>query len=229
MKRTVIDDVCDARDDERGMRMTASMRGRRGFVAMVLIVGAARSVQVQGRPLVEMAGGYQFLKLQSEDLDAAGISTWFPLGWFAEAAAHVSSGLALVAQLGGHYRSESASLMSNAAGIVDYSVNVHTVLGGARIIARREDGLTGFVHVLAGATRIGLATTTTTTSVPPAPLQNEASSSELAMQIGGGFDFPLTSRWSGRMTADYLRVFNEGEPTTGFRVAVGWVVPLSRR
>jgi hypothetical protein len=28
--------------------------------------------------------------------------------------------------------------------------------------------------------------------------------------------------------ADYLRLFTEGEPTHGVRVAVGWVVPLVR-
>jgi hypothetical protein len=100
-----------------------------------------------------------------------------------------------------------------------YSLTVHTFLAGARV-GRREDGLTGFFHLLAGTTRVGL----TLSSAAPVG----GTTTDFTLQAGGGFDFPLTSRWSGRMTADYLRLFTQGAPTHGVRVAVGWVVPLVR-
>jgi hypothetical protein len=194
------------------------------------VAGVAGPSRAQDRPRVELAGGYQLLKLQSEPLDAAGVGTFFPIGWFFEADAAVSSGLTLVAQVGGHYQVEStpAPLM-DVPGTDDDSLKVHTFLGGARVVGRRADGLTAFFHLLAGGTRVGLTRSSTTpipgTLVPW--LGAGGTTTEFTLQAGGGFDFPLTSRWSGRVTADYLRVFTGGAPTHGARVAVGWVVPLA--
>jgi hypothetical protein len=132
-------------------------RAIRVVIAVAVVAGVAGSAWAQDRPGVELSGGYQFLKLQSDTLDAAGVGTFFPVGWFFEAAAPVSTGLALAAQVGGHYRSESAPLMFvGVPGAADYSLNVHSFLAGARVVGRREDGLTAFFHVLAGATRVGL-------------------------------------------------------------------------
>ena len=200
-------------------------------IAVALVGGAAGSVWAQDRPGVELSGGYQVLKLQNEALDAAGVETLFPVGWFVEAAAPVSTGLTLAGQVGGHYRSESArSMFLGVPRAVDYSLKVHSFLAGARVVGRREDGLTAFFHVFAGATRVGL----TLSEEPLAGgiqvplLGRDGATTEFTLQAGGGFDFPLTSRWSGRVTADYLRLFTEGAPTHGVRVAVGWVVPLAR-
>jgi hypothetical protein len=76
---------------------------------------AWQSRRAQDRPRFEPAGGYEILKLQSEPLDAAGVGTFFPLGWFFEAAVPVSSGLTLVGQLSGQYRSVSAPSTSVVA------------------------------------------------------------------------------------------------------------------
>ena len=202
----------------------------RVVIAVAVVVGVAGSAPAQDRPGVELSGGYQFLKLHDEALDAAGIATFFPVGWFVEAAARVSTGVTLAGQLGGHYRSESAPLMLvGVPGTDDYSVNVHSFLAGARVVGRREDGLTAFFHVLAGATRVGLTRSAALVDGIPIPLLGgDGASTASTLQAGGGFDFPLTSRWSGRVTADYLRVFTEGATIHGVRAAVGWVVPLAR-
>ena len=193
--------------------------GIRAAITVATVTALAEPAQAQRRPGVELAGGYQLLRLQSEPLTSAVVGTFIPFGWFFEAAAPVSSGFTLVGQLGGHYRSESASGTFMAGPTADdYRLNVHTVLAGPRVIGRREDGLTAFFHLLAGATRVGLTRS-------GSPLE---STTDLTLQAGGGFDFPLTSQWSGRMTADYVRVFTERLPTHGVRVAVGWVVPLAR-
>ena len=106
---------------------------------------------------------------------------------------------------------------------------MHTFLAGARLVGRREDGLTAFFHLLAGATRVGLNLSAAVSAGIPIPLVgSDGATTERTLQAGGGFDFPLRARWSGRMTVDYLRLLTEGAPTHGVRVAVGWVVPLSR-
>jgi hypothetical protein len=172
-------------------------------IAVVVIAVVTEPARAQNRPRIELAGGYQILNLQ----------TFFPVGWFFEAAAPVSSGLTFVGQLNGYYRSVSTP----SASLVPQQEHqkVHSFLAGARLVGRREDGLTAFFHLLAGGTRLGLT-------------QVGGSTTELTLQAGGGFDFPLTSRWSGRVTADYVRLFTEGEPAHGIRVAIGWVVPLGR-
>lgn len=100
----------------------------------------------------------------------------------------------------------------------DRSLNAHSVLTGARVVGRREDGLTAFFQVFGGPTRVGGTWCAAAASV----------TTPLTLEAGGGFDFPLTSRWSERLTADYLRISTTCEPTYGFRAAVGWVVSLSR-
>jgi opacity protein-like surface antigen len=84
--------------------------------------------------------------------------------------------------------------------------------------------------MLAGATRVGLTLSAAALAggIPVPLVGGDGATTEFTLHAGGGFDFPLTSRWSGRVTADYLRVFTEGAPTHGVRVAVGWVVPLAR-
>jgi len=175
-------------------------------IAVVVIAGMTEPARAQNRPRVELAGGYQILKLHSESLDAAGVGTFFPIGWFFEAAAPVSSGLTLVGQLSGDYR--SVSVPSASVVPLQEHEKVHSFLAGARIVGRRDDGLTAFFHLLAGGTRLGLT-------------QAGGATTEFTLQAGGGFDFPLTSRWSGRMTADYVRLFTEGAPTHGVPVAIG--------
>jgi hypothetical protein len=69
---------------------------------------------------------------------------------------HIRSGWRSPDKLEG-YRSESAPLtVVGVPAAADYSLNVHSFLAGARVVGRRDDGLTAFLHVLAGATRVGL-------------------------------------------------------------------------
>jgi hypothetical protein len=49
--------------------------GIRVAIAVAIAVGAAKPAGAQDRPRVELAGGYQILKLQSGPLDAAGVGT----------------------------------------------------------------------------------------------------------------------------------------------------------
>jgi hypothetical protein len=196
-------------------------------VVAVVLVAAAESAGAEDRPRFELAGGYQILKLQSEPLAAAGVGTFFPLGWFFEAAAPVSSGLTIVGQVSGQYRSVSAPSTSVVAPQPAGHLDVHSFLAGARAVGRRDDGLTAFFHLLAGGTLVGL---TQSAAVPvPGPLLPllgvGGGTTAFTLQAGGGFDFPLTTRLSGRMTADYVRLSTKGEPTHGVRVAIGWVVP----
>jgi hypothetical protein len=200
-------------------------------IVAALVAGVAKPAPAQDVPRVELAGGYQILKLKSEPLDAAGVGTFFPLGWFFETAASVSSGLTLVGQVSGQYRSVPAPSPSvPVPQPAEGHLTVYSFMAGARIVGRRYDGLTAFFHLLGGGTRVGL----TQSAMAPVPgsllplLGVGGATTEFTLQAGGGFDFPLTSRLSGRMTADYVRLSTEGEPTHGVRVAIGWVVPLGR-
>lgn len=196
-------------------------------IVVAIVAGVAHPARAQDPPRLELAGGYQILKLRSEPLDLSGAGTFFPLGWFFEAAAPVSRGLTLVGQLNGQYR--SVSRLPTTSGVVpaEGDLRVYSFLAGARLVGRREDGLTAFFHLLAGGTRVGLSHSAPVPGSLLPLLGAGGATTELTVQAGGGFDFPLTSRWSGRVTADYLRLFTEGEPTHGVRVAIGWVVPFA--
>ena len=203
----------------------------RVVIAVAVVAGVAGSARAQDRPRVELAGGYQLLKFLSEPLDAAGVGTFFPVGWFFEASAPVSSGLTLVGQLGGHYRSESAAVtFMGIPGADDYSLKVHSFLAGARVVGRRADGLTAFFHILAGATHVGLTLSSAAavrgTLVPL--LGADGATTDFTLQAGGGWDYPLPARRSARVTVDYLRLSTVDAPTHRVRVAVGWVLPLAR-
>jgi len=133
------------------------MRMIRVALAVAVVACATTPARAQDRPRVELAGGYEILKLQSEPLDDAGVGTFFPLGWFFEVAAPVSSGFTLVGQLSGQYRSvsqPSASVVIPQA--AEEHLKVYSFLAGARIVGRRDDGLTAFFHLLAGESRVGL-------------------------------------------------------------------------
>jgi hypothetical protein len=200
--------------------------------AVVLVVGTAGSAQAQSRPGVEIAGGYQFLKLSTEEVDGVGIKTTLPIGWWIEGAAPVTRWLSLAGQVTGNYRSESVPLpLFDTPAEGEYTLDVHTFLGGVRANRRLDGGLVPFGHVLAGATRVGLALSATATAggVPFPLIEEDASTTEFTVQVGGGFDFALRRRWSGRVGADYLRLMTEGGGVNAFRVVVGWVVPVSRR
>jgi hypothetical protein len=100
---------------------------------------------------VEVAGGYQFLALRSQT--AVSHNACFPVGWFGEAAVPVSKGVTVVGELSGHYRRESAPAVLTAP--PQHSrATVHTFLAGARVVGRRDDGLSAFFDVFAGVSRM---------------------------------------------------------------------------
>ena len=203
----------------------------RCVTAGAVLLGAMESAHAQDRPVVELAFGYSLLKLHSGPLATAGVGTLFPAGWFFEAAVPLSDGIALVGQLDGQYRWKSKSLdLAGPPGAAGYTLRAHSVLTGARVIGRRADGLTAIFHLLAGTTRLGL----TLSAAAPVPgtlvplVGPEGARSQFTLQAGGGWDYPLRRGLSARVTADYVRVSTADGPTHGYRVAVGWVVPLRR-
>jgi hypothetical protein len=84
--------------------------------------------------------------------------------------------------------------------------------------------------VLAGVARAGFSGTASATSggTPIFGFDADESSTDFAMQFGGGINLNVSERAGLRLAADYLRVFGEDAGVNAFRFAVGVVIPLSR-
>src|SRR5262245_61459531 len=109
--------------DMHVMRGFALAAGVLGLVALsALPARAAEITPASG----EIAAGYSYLNDSTS-------STSFPAGWFFSAGAHINEGFAVVGDISGNYKSETAS----AGGVtVTGSAKVHTFLAGPRMMGR---------------------------------------------------------------------------------------------
>jgi len=199
-----------------------------GLVAMAAGAAPASAQLVQG---AELSAGYQFLQISNDDFDEADVDTSLTKGWYADVSGNLNEWLAIVGQVSGNYKSDSASVtIAGVTTAAEYELSVHTFLGGARLSSRRNPAITPFGQVLAGLGRAGFSGTASASAggAPIFGFDADESSTDFAMQFGGGINLNVSERAGLRLAADYLRVFGEDSGVNAFRFALGVVIPLSR-
>jgi len=179
------------------------------LIVLVAIVGLAAPAWAQDVPAAEISGGYNLLKFTDETL---------PGGWYADVAGNATSMFGIVGQVSGNYKSVDVLGVS-----VD--TKVHTFMGGARVTARVNSPLSGFAQVLAGAARADGSSDLSGLL----PFAVSDSTTDAALQIGGGVSYIPSRGVGARVGADYVRIFSEEEGTNVFRFSAGVIVPLGRR
>ena len=156
----------------------------------------------------------------------------YPAGWYFSAASNVTRWLGLVGEASGSYRSEDATYLE---GTVNFSEKrrVYTFMAGPRFF-HKTGRIAPFAQVLAGVAHLRLQQSETRTV--PGPQGQPAgvgiwnpTSSDFALQPGGGIAVYLTERVGLRIAGDYRwiidadddEVLNELRLLTGFTLHWG--------
>lgn len=172
---------------------------RVGLMVALLTVVVAGPAMAQVTPSVEIGLGYAYLR--DEDIDEN-----FPLGWYADIAGNINDSFALVAEVGGNYKTVSEGEDED----FDVKLSVHTLMGGPRL-SMRGDGANFYLQVLAGGARGSVSF-----------LGESDSVTDFALQPGVGIEF------GGRGTrlrigADYRHIFSEGDSASQWRATAAIV------
>jgi Outer membrane protein beta-barrel domain len=180
---------------------------------VVLALGSLGLVAFSAQPARadggDITAGYSYLY----DSDS---STGFPAGWFLSAGANITDAFAVVGDVSGHYKSESAS----SGGVtVSASTHIYTFLAGPRVVGR--SGPLGFYgQFLVGAARAaGGATATfggTTVSA-------NASDTEFCYAPGAGLDFGVGSNAAARIGVSERLIHSTGGTSKEFQLQLGLV------
>jgi opacity protein-like surface antigen len=188
----------------------------------VAVAATAAPVSAQTTPKVELSGGYQFLNFSLD-----GENESMPVGWYFDVAGNLTPMLGVVFQVGGNYKTfdESVSIGGITA-TASADLKVHEFLGGMRVNLRSGSAIVPFGQVLVGGVNgsVKVSASTTIPGQPPITFEDEDSTTNFALQAGGGVNFRLTDAIGLRAGADYLRVFAEDEGANLFRFHAGVVI-----
>jgi hypothetical protein len=158
----------------------------------------------------DITAGYSYLY----DSDS---STGFPAGWFLSAGANLTDAFAVVGDVSGHYKSQSAS-----SGDLTFSASTHiyTFLAGPRVVGR--SGPLGFYgQFLVGAARAsgGFTSTFGGTTVSSA----NVSDTEFCYAPGAGLDFGIGSNAAARVGVSERLIHSTGGTSKEFQLQLGLV------
>lgn len=194
----------------------------RALVFCVAAMAAAAPVSAQTTPRIELSGGYQFL-----NFSLSGESESMPVGWYFDVAGNLTRMLGVVFQVGGNYKTFDRSLaIGGLTASATADLKAHNFLGGVRANFRSSSAVVPFGQVLVGGINgsVKVSASATIPGQPPIAINNEDSSTDFAIQTGGGVNFGLTDRVGLRAGADYLHLFAEGDGANLFRFHVGVVI-----
>jgi opacity protein-like surface antigen len=187
-------------------------------LATAFLALAAPAMAQQKTPKVEVSGGYQLLHF------ASGVNETFDKGWYADVAGNVAPWLGIVFQVSGSYKTLQETMTEqDVTGTATAELKAHQFMGGARFNARVNERVTPFGEFLVGGFH---GSSNVSVSVIQAgqtlfATSTGASSTDVAMQVGGGVNIMLTTSAGIRAGADLIRVFESGEQFNLFRVAAG--------
>jgi opacity protein-like surface antigen len=169
----------------------------------------------------EISAGYQFLNFVVDGEDES-----MPKGWYLDVSGNLTPMLGIVFQVGGNYKTfEETVTAGGITATATADLKVHEFLGGVRVKAKGSPALVPFAQVLAGGINgsVEVSSTTTIPGQPPIAFSDSDSSTNFALEVGGGVNFGLSDKTGLRVGADYLRVFEEGGGANLFRFTVGIV------
>jgi hypothetical protein len=173
-----------------------------------------------------LSAGWRLLHAASAGVDGDGET--MPAGWYGDVAYDVDEMISLVGDVSGAYKSSSfEETVLNTTVSRDASFKTHTFMGGLRFSARQNPSMIPFVQVLFGAAHqsTNVDEVVTRPGLPPVTRVIDASSGELAFDIGGGLTFNATENLDMRVGASYLRIGGDGGGN-GFRLSLGAIFPF---
>lgn len=194
----------------------------RVLVICLTAVAVAVPVSAQSTPKVELSGGYQFLNFSLD-----GENESLPVGWYFDVAGNLTPMLGVVFQVGGNYKTFDESVtIGGITATASADLKVHEFLGGVRANFRSGSAVVPFGQFLVGGINgsVKVSASTTIPGQPPIAFDDEDSTTNFAIQAGGGVNFGVTDSIGLRAGADYLRVFAEDAGANLFRVHVGVVI-----
>lgn len=173
-------------------------------------------------PLVEVSGGYMFMRDFSDRPNADG--TNFPAGWYFSGAVNPYRWFGVVGEASGSYKNH---FDVNYSGLrYSNDARVLTFMGGPRFF-RKVGRVVPFAQVLAGVAHMRLKTRFSKPFIPG--LDNiQESVTDFAVQPGGGVTVLLTEHVGARVAADYRSIINFDEDgndyTNEVRVIAGFTL-----
>ena len=197
-----------------------------GFCLAALAV--AIPVSAQTTPRTEISGGYQFLTFSVDEdtsLDGVDNSESLPKGWYVDVAGNLNPMIGIVFQVGGNYTTfAESSAIGGGTFTATADLDVYQFLGGVRLSARNNPKLVPYGQLLVGGIN-GSIELSTSSTIPGLPsFSEEDSTTNFALEVGGGVNFGVAENVGIRFGVDYLRVFAEDAGSNVFRFHAGLVV-----
>lgn len=195
------------------MIVAAHMRNSSAFLICVCAlalcaVPRGAAAQASSGPSTEFYGGYSYLRDPGNSILAvtSGDDS-FTIGWAAGIAHPVWRAVAAVGEVSGHYKTKTTL-------DEDVSLSFHAFMGGPRV-STRAGQFVEFVQILAGVARGHGSAFGVTESV-----------TDLALQPGGGVDYPIGRRLAARVELDYrwIKGAEHRSPASQFRAVAALVV-----
>jgi opacity protein-like surface antigen len=184
-----------------------------GLCALLLVPPPGAIAQEVGTPpipVVEVTGGYAFLRDTSADETV-------PRGWLLSGAVNANQWFGVVGEVSGAHKTFDAEPFATT------KVSLYTLMGGPRFFYK-QGRVAPYAQFLVGSAHARTKFTGMMGNGPQSVFRN--SDTRFAVQPGGGVTLYLTDHVGVRGGADYRRIvlFEDGaEDVSEFRVAAGFV------
>jgi opacity protein-like surface antigen len=190
-------------------------------VRISLVAAFAAFVMVLPQPALaqngagELSAGWRVLNIEEET---------FLAGWYADVVGNITNTFGVVAEVAGHYKTFDETRSVGAIQVaVSADARVHTFMGGVRFSLPQNPRITPFVQALVGLAHA--AVDAETSSNLGGTFTFDESTSDAAIDLGGGVNIGLTDSMRLRLAGSYVRVLEE-DAGNGVRFAVGIVFPF---
>jgi hypothetical protein len=211
--------------------MSSLSRAATAFAVCALSLAVASPVAAQepgsvAVPLMEISGGYMFMRDTSSELPNNGMN--FPAGWYFSGALTPGTWYGVVGEASGSYKDNFD--MSVDGYTFSNDARVYTFMGGPKFF-HKVGRVVPFGQVLAGVAHMRLRTTFPQ-AIPLGTLK--AQSTNVAVQPGAGVTVLLTDHVGLRVAGDYRAIVDfvtdaQNEVTNEFRVVTGFTLQWGRR
>jgi hypothetical protein len=194
------------------------------LVVIAVVFGWTSAAEAQGGS-GELSVGWKLLHVTDVVLDA---DETIPLGWYADVAGHVAGPISIVGEVAGAYKSFNSQITQLGVPVeVEADVDIHSFLGGVRISAFQNPRVVPFAQVLFGAARGSITVTgTATVGGREFNVSESESSTDLAIDFGGGVNLGVGDNLAIRLNGSFTRVGGSDDGGNAFRFGAGVVVPF---
>lgn len=186
------------------------------FLGLFLVAGT-KPARAQGTA-TELSAGWRVLHVEDET---------FLKGWYADVVGNITDTFGVVGEVGGHYKTvEETEVFGSVQAKVSASARVHTFMGGVRFTARQNPRLFPFAQALFGLAHGAVDVEgSTTIGGQTFTVDESESSSDMAVDLGGGVNILITNGMGLRLAGSYLRILEE-DAGNAARFAIGLTFPF---